>query len=257
VASWGAPRLIEDDDGAGLQAVFDESRLCEDDFFAQAEKARGLVVYSEPTSALGVAWGVRTFRRALREARVHRPLITYDWSRGWRGFFIVPDVKVPHLHRGRGRRLAHWLTRYSRAHPDHTLDIVAMSGGCYVALQALEHLPADVSVKRCILVAGAFSPEYDLSPALERVAERMYVYYSPGDWLTVGLGTCIFGCNDGVHGFAVGNRGPLLRDHPHYREKLVVRKYTWRWLKYGYIGDHPTARSRGFLAKEVLPALHP
>ncbi len=255
--SRSTPRLIEDDGGDGLVTVVDKSGQPEADFFAQAREAGGLVIYSEPTSALGVVWGVGACRRALREAGIERPLITYDWSRGWRGFFIVPDLKVPHRHRERGRRLAHWLTEYRHRHPDHTVDIVAMSGGCYVALQALEQLPDDLSVKRCIMVAGAFSPAYDLTPALARVEERMYVYYSPGDWLTVGLATLVFGCNDGVHAFAVGNRGPVMRDHPYYRERLVVRRWNWRWLKYGYLGDHPTSRSRGFLSKEVFPALRP
>jgi hypothetical protein len=245
------------DDAKGNRVRFDERRLSAEEFQEQADAAGGVVIYCEPTGALGIDWGRQEYHQAAMDAGLTRPMVSYDWSQGWRGFFVIPDVNVPELHRERGRRLARWITEYLHEHPDHTVDIVAMSGGCYVAVCALEELPRDVSVKRCILVTGTFSPGYDLSCALERVGERMYVYCSPGDWFILGVATCIFGCNDGVHGFAVGNRGPVLRDNPDYREKLVVRRYTWRWLKYGYIGEHMTARSRSFLANEVLPALQP
>jgi hypothetical protein len=128
---------------------------------------------------------------------------------------------------------------------------------CYVALCALEELPEDVSVRRVALVASAFSRGYDLTRALAHVDDVMYLYYSPVDILMSEPATLVLGCNDGVHAVTAGKWGPVQRDNDLYREKLVVRKYDWRWLKYGYLGTHLTSTAPGFLAREVLSPLAP
>jgi hypothetical protein len=128
---------------------------------------------------------------------------------------------------------------------------VGYSCGAFVALRAIELLPADVLVDATVFLAGAFDPDHDMTTALARVRGRIVNCSSKLDFLIVDAGTCLFGTTERTFGPSAGMVG--LR-HASARDPRVVQV---RWqpgmMTLGYFGGHFTAAASRFVAKYVTP----
>ncbi len=151
------------------------------------------------------------------------------------------------------------IAAHAAADPDSPIYLTAHSGGCALAVWALEKLPADVKVRTVLLIAPAISPGYDLSAALRHVDGKMYVFASTLDVVVLYTGTKLFGTMDGVKTASAGFAGfvqPSGAD-PLLYQKLVQLQYRHDWARYLDFGDHIGGMSRPFAHAVLAPLLDP
>jgi len=228
-----------------------------DDRFVSMERLEKGLVFSLDGVG-GFNWGTRWLRRGLEEAGVRQAIVIYDWSKGPGGMF-VGDLMDESRNRAVAQDLARTVSTYAAAMPHRPITLIGHSGGAAVVVWALEAMSERCRVERVILLAPALAPGYDLSPALKRVAGRMYVMYSPADVGLMAAGTTVFGTMDGKHSVSAGLTGFDLPDACADRSQyLKVRQVRWTLdlMRSGHLGGHmgwTTAQfARDFLAPILL-----
>ncbi len=112
-----------------------------------------------------------------------------------------PEGYIPNLiwlrrNRAKAAELARIIQCYQDQYPGRPVHIVANSGGAGPAIFAVEMLPPDRGIDGLVFLGGAISSTYDLRPALRRLHKGIYNFYSPRDWIVLGIGTCLFGTSD-------------------------------------------------------------
>lgn len=161
-----------------------------------------------------------------------------------------------HINR-KGTELAELIEEMQEADEFRTVQIVAKSGGCLVAVKAMELLPENV-VTRVILLSPSISPSYDLSPAM-KAAKEVNCFYSTFDRLILGLGTSIFGTSDGVRTVGAGCVGfinpPRRCKFPDQYKKLSQEKWEPHMLKQMHNGMHFGSSATPWLLHNVVPLL--
>ncbi len=178
----------------------------------------------------------------------------YFWTHGYlRPFQDLLDKE--HIER-KGEELAK-IIRSARDESNH-VQIIAKSGGCLVAVKALEQLDAD-ETSRVILMSPAISPHYDLSPALGAVSGKMICFHSQHDKVILGLGTKIFGTSDGVRTVSAGCVGfanpPNTSLNLDQYAKLEQHSWTPSMLKQLHTGLHSGNSSFPWILKHIVPIL--
>lgn len=190
----------------------------------------------------------------LRDGGVDARITAYDWTEH------DPGLDALHAYDRNQRQAAHiaeLLLDDAAADPAEPIILTSHSGGGAIAVWALEKLPAGVQVSECFLLAPALSPGYDLTAALRHVRGKMYVFWSRGDELILGLGCRVCGTMDGPKTDAAGKVGfhiPSGADAVEYK-KLDQRPYNPRWWVLGNFGNHIGPMSRAFAARILAPLL--
>jgi pimeloyl-ACP methyl ester carboxylesterase len=191
---------------------------------------------------------------ALHQGGIADQLDVYDWTCDDRGLGALRAYDRNHRE---AQRIADQIDARLHADPVGHVILTAVSGGTGIAVWALERLPNDVAVDNVILVAPAFSPDYDLTRALRHVRGKMYAFTSAGDIVMLGAGTRIFGTIDRKKTAAAGLVGlhpPPQADAVQYA-KLVEKRYTLAWLRFGNFGDHTGPMSVCFARDYLAPML--
>lgn len=195
----------------------------------------------------------RNMVRGLIEGGFGGETQIYDWTEGDPGMDALLGVK---RNRTEAQHVADEMAARLKADPNEKIFVTAHSGGCGIAVWALEDLPVGVMVQTVVLMSPALSPTYDLSAALKHVSGKLYVFSSTDDVLVLGTGTRLFGTIDGVKTDAAGRVGfeqPPAADGAQYA-KLVSMPYCPLWTRFGNYGDHIGGMTRGF-GKNVLAPL--
>ncbi len=183
-----------------------------------------------------------------------------DWTTGYWPLFLY-HLRTDERH----QTFAHWIAdkivSYQTQFPGRPVNVVGYSAGAVVAVEALKALPRGVSVDRALLLAGAISPLYDLTPALQHTRQGILSYYQTQDIVALWAGTTLAGTADGTHlpsAGAVGFWTPLganEADRQLYRDKLVQLPYSPRMALSGNLGGHFQAVGRKFVANWIAPEL--
>ena len=180
----------------------------------------------------------RAFLSALRDGGFDAEVHLCDWTVGRSHLAALQDEAA---NRTEAAKIAQMIEKQRRAEPARPIYLTSESAGAGVAVWALELLPAGVQVDGVILMAPAFSPDYDLSTALMHVRQKMLVYHSKLDWFTLGIGTSVFGTLDRRNTQAAGRVGfvrPPQADPVQYG-KLEQVPFRGRWMwQYGHDGGH-------------------
>ena len=199
-----------------------------------------------------LSWACRGLRDAGVDAKIH----VYDWSRP-----LLDPLKNLEDYEGnlqRAGEIAEQLATYRRAHPQASVDLVGYSGGGGLAVMVVEALPEDVRLRNVILVQPALSPGYDLTAALSRIDGKLVNFFSPYDWLILGLGTRVFGTMDRREVASAGKeRFDLARAvrEPTLRAKVEQRGWELRMIGDGHIGTHLSMLSYWWNRRYVAPYL--
>lgn len=196
----------------------------------------------------------RWWVEGLGEGGVADHLEVYDWTQ--------PNIWIPALrayahNRAEARVIANRIAAKLKADPEARIVLTAWSGGCQVAVWALEDLPDDVKIQSLLVVSPSITPNYDLTNALRHVRGSMFALTSPGDWFILGVGTSLFGTSNGVFTPAAGLVGfirPATADAREYK-KLHEMPYDSKWLRFGDIGDHTGAMGKTFAREILAPVL--
>jgi pimeloyl-ACP methyl ester carboxylesterase len=195
----------------------------------------------------------RRMLEGLRDGGVHANFVTYDWTENDPG---IHALQAYDRNRGEARKVAELIEIHAAADPDSPIYLTAHSGGCAVAIWALEQLPTNVKVRTLLMMAPALSPSYDLTSALRHVDGQAFAFTSVYDTVVLQTGTTLFGTMDGVQTAAAGFGGfvrPPAAD-PLVYQKLVQRKFDRDWEQYGDYGGHIGAMSHAF-ARAILAPL--
>jgi hypothetical protein len=204
----------------------------------------------------GPRWCDRRMLAGLRDGGVEANFVTYDWTEHDSGIDALQAYARNHRE---AMKIAGLISAHAAADPDSPIYLTAHSGGCALAVWALENLPASVKVQTVLLIAPALSPGYDLTAALRHVEGKMFVFSSTLDVVVLYSGTKLFGTMDGLHGAAAGYAGfvqPPGADPVAYR-KLVQFQYRKDWARYFDFGDHIGGMSRPFAKAVLAPLLDP
>jgi len=178
----------------------------------------------------------------------------------WQSLTVYDQVALER-NRAKAAELADLVKRQKRRHPDVPVNIIALSAGTGIATFALERLPEDVKVHAVVFLSSSLSSRYDLTRALKRVEDGLYVFHSRDDEV-LAYGTRIAGTVDrrdpaqgvaGLHGF----RLPRTRDESVASQyaKLHNVRHRAEFSAAGYVGGHTDATSREFIARHVAPLL--
>ncbi len=174
-----------------------------------------------------------------------------------------PEGYVPNLiwlnrNRAKAAELAQLIVTYQDQYPGRPVNIVANSGGAGPAIFAVEMLPPDRAIDGLVFLGGAISSCYDLRPALRRLRNGIFNFYSRRDWIVLGIGTTLFGTSDRKPhlscGF-VGFKRPEQLADPEY---LYARLYQVKWQPSliddcGHWGTHGFSASEEFVRRHVAP----
>jgi len=103
----------------------------------------------------------------------------FKWNTG---LGVVADQDAPvEYKRQKAAELAQQIQQYTREHPGAPVTLMGLSAGTAVAVFTLEALPVSCPVNNVILLGASISSRYDLTQALQRVSNRMYVFTSEKD----------------------------------------------------------------------------
>jgi len=194
----------------------------------------------------------RSLIAGLKAGGVDAEVRVYDWVDGHPG---IPTLHDYQHNRAQAALVAKVIAARVAAYPRERIVVTSHSGGGAMAVWALEDLPPGVQVDDVLLLATALSPGYDLSAALRHVRGHVYVFWSTGDELILGIGCRICGTMDGKSTDAAGRVGfiqPPAADVEQYR-KLDQHPYSpdWAWL--GNFGDHVGPMAAPFAKKILAP----
>jgi hypothetical protein len=200
-----------------------------------------------------------SMRRLARSGRLPCAVDSIVWGHGF-GLWHADLTDVANHDRQAGR-VAEMVRQFRRDHAAEPIFLVGKSGGCGVAVRALEQLDTDL-VERAVLIAPALSPAYDLTAALRAVRHEAVVFWSPLDLVILGAGTWLFGTIDRVRSVGAGLVGFAVpgRDEPESertRQYAKLRQVRWgpRMVALGHLGGHFGADQPWFLLRWVVPLL--
>lgn len=125
-----------------------------------------------------VSWA-REFERGLRAADTKFDFENFAWQTGL-GASADQAASVEYKRR-KAQDLASRITAFHAGHPNVPIHLAGLSAGTAVVLYTLEALPDSCRVESVILVGSSVSAKYDLTRALQRVRDRMYVFTSQKD----------------------------------------------------------------------------
>jgi pimeloyl-ACP methyl ester carboxylesterase len=190
----------------------------------------------------------------LRFGGIGANIVLYDWTAEQPGIHALQAYEQNH---DQAQKIAELLAAHASADPNSKIYLTAHSGGCALAVWALEKLPPNVKVQTVLLLAPALSPEYDLSNALRHVNDKMIVLSSKLDTIVLFTGTKLFGTMDGVRTPAAGFSGfvrPPGADSLEY-SKLHQYPYRYSWQSYGDYGEHIGATAPLFAQWVLAPLM--
>jgi pimeloyl-ACP methyl ester carboxylesterase len=195
-----------------------------------------------------------SLRNGLRDGGVAARVQTFGW--GMPGPLFALNFNSKTIHDAAEQRFARRLSEIAQKNPGAPIVILAHSAGCGVTLGALLRLKDETRVERVVLLHPSLSPQYDLSPSLLRINQKLTVFHSNRDTTFLQWRTSNFGTYDSVRTIAAGNSGfDLSGLSIELRKKVVQVPYEYRFEGLGNDGGHFAVTSRRFIAEIVAPLL--
>jgi pimeloyl-ACP methyl ester carboxylesterase len=189
--------------------------------------------------------------QGLRDAGYKGTFNTYGWS---------ALLGAPHDHfvtahsKGVARGLARRIEKLRRSDPQGQIDVMGLSAGTAVVLNALEELPAGIEVNNVVLFSPSVSSEHDLSKAMQHVRRNLYATCSPHDAILATLAVNA----DGEPGPPAGRVGLRLPRQPAAATESAYRRVInlpWEpaYLAFDWNGAHTGVTNRKMVAGVIAP----
>lgn len=184
-----------------------------------------------------------------------------SWETG-KGLVKDQDASVAYK-RSRAQEGAASIGNYQKDHPGAPVGLLGFSAGTAEAIFALEVLPETAPVDHVVLLGTSISRDYDMTEALKRVKNKLYIYTSTHDHM---LGTLmpLSGTADrkfhdpgaGIKGFVLP-AGASAATRRLYAEKIVTIPYSkeFRKDKDKDKGHHFDNVKKEFIRDHVAPLL--
>lgn len=201
-------------------------------------------------------WG-RDVRGGLELAGFDGCFEEYSWQTGL-GAAADQGMSVAHK-RAKAADLAERILQHMDAYPNGSVSVLGLSAGTAVAVYTLEALPIDRPVDNVVLLSSSLSADYDLSSALRRVRNGVYVFTSERDavlrFLVPVSGTADRRyCGDrvaGLRGFRMPTEERVEVREPH--DKLTHIAWRAEFTRSGHYGGHTDVVKPSFVKDYVAP----
>ena len=224
----------------------------------EVQMQRGYVFYCDGSGGGGVlrnyAAGVR---RGLRNAGYEGAGEMFNWHTGL-GVAADHTSSVKYK-RKRAAKLAKGIQEYKAKHPEAPVTIMGLSAGTAIVVYALEALPEGYQVDGVFLLSASVSANYDLTKALRRVKNRMYVFTSTKDGVLRNL-VPMFGTADREGGSATtaGQRGFRIPANASDDTQVLYAKvahvhWSHEMQKAGHRGGHTDVVNARFVQEYIAP----
>ncbi len=177
-------------------------------------------------------------------------IVNFGWNAGVPLLRVAKNLASPAHHESAAARLAALIRARLAGGAGRPVQVVAISGGCWVVVKALEQLSLAESVDAVVFLHPAFSRRADLSAAAARCRGAMHLLRSPLDFVMLGFFTTVLGAADRRFGPCAGFLGPIA-------PPANVRSMAWRppWTRLGHLGGHCTAVVPAFTRAYIAPLL--
>jgi pimeloyl-ACP methyl ester carboxylesterase len=203
-------------------------------------------------------WGTGV-QEGLKKADYRGDFEVFAWNTGL-GVALDQGSSVEYK-RGKAAELAGRIKKYLDAHADQRVNLIGLSAGTAVAVFTLEALPEDHPVDNVVLLGSSVASHYDLTTALRRVRNRVYVFTSEKD-AVLGVAVSVAGtadrqfcgaCSAGLKGFHL----PAKADRPTKALYSKVENIAWmpEFAKARNYGGHTDAVNALFVRDYVAPLL--
>jgi pimeloyl-ACP methyl ester carboxylesterase len=198
-------------------------------------------------------------RKGMLDAGHNGAAEIFRWNTGL-GVVADQDASVDYK-RGKASECAQSIQRYTREHPGAPVTLIGLSAGTAVTVFVLEALPPSGPVEDVILCGASISADYDLTRALQRVRNRMYVFTSEKDGVLAFL-VPMAGTADrragsvpsaGLRGFQMPARASA-ETRAQYAKVAYIQ---WRpeFTQYGDFGGHTDALKAPFVQHHMAPLI--
>jgi hypothetical protein len=182
-----------------------------------------------------------------------------SWETG-RGLIADQNASVAYKREKAGEGAAK-IRAYQKEHPGKPVDLLGFSAGTAEAIFALEVLPEAAPVENVVLLGTSISHDYDLTEALKRVNNKLYIFTSTHDRM---LGTLmpLSGTADrkfddpgaGIKGFVLP-AGASAATRKLYADKIVTIPYSKEFRKDQDKGRHFDNVKKEFIRDHVAPLI--
>jgi pimeloyl-ACP methyl ester carboxylesterase len=222
----------------------------------------GIVYYLDGAGggAIVTDWG-RGVRKGLKMGGFKGEFVEYKWQTHL-GVLADQDSSVEYK-RDKAVKLATMIAEYAQTHPGEPINIIGLSAGTAVAVYTLEALPKWCTVDVVILLGSSLDAQYNMTKALERVEDDLYVFTSSKDGV-LGMLVPMTGTADreyagrgvaGIKGFIMP-RNLDVQARASY-SKIVNVRWQQGFAKTGNFGGHTGGTHPRFVAEYLTPLLIP
>lgn len=180
-----------------------------------------------------------------------------SWETG-KGLIKDQDASVAYK-RSKANAAASSIQDYQKKYPNAPVGLLGFSAGTAEAIFALEVLPETAPVDHVVLLGTSISRDYDMTEALKRVKNQLYIFTSTHDRMLGTLmplsGTADRKFNDpgaGIKGFVLP-AGASAATRKLYAEKIVTIPYSEDFRKDKNQGHHFDNVKKEFIRDEVAP----
>jgi pimeloyl-ACP methyl ester carboxylesterase len=175
---------------------------------------------------------------------------------------LMADQKASvEFKRDQAKKSAASLRRYMEQYPGRPVALLGFSAGTAEAIFALESLPEDLPVDRVVLLGASISRDYDMTEALKRIKDRLYIVTSTHDhMLSIAMplsGTADRKFHDpgaGIKGFALPTNASEETKRL-YAQKIATIPYAKDFRKDSDEGHHFDNVKKEFIRDHVAPLL--
>jgi pimeloyl-ACP methyl ester carboxylesterase len=220
--------------------------------------ARGLVVVLPGIEGRGVlGWNIC---QGIKDAGFPGAVFLWDWTTGLWPLLLL-HLRAGRWNRRKAAAFAQVIVAYQDNYPGRPIYLVGHSGGAAVAAWVMEALPAGRVVSGAVMLGAAASPSFPLAPALKKVQQHVWHFWSPLDLPLLGVGSVIFGTADGRHVISAGLCGFCVPQDAAasaaklYRTRLRQCRYHPGMVRQFHLGGHFGWANRVFVAEVVAPLL--
>ena len=239
----------------GLTAL---SAGCSQTMPDRAERmTRGYVYYLDGAGGGGVVNWAGGVRQGLLDAGYNGAGEVFKWNTG---LGVVPDQEASvEYKRSKAAECARSIQQYIKEHPGAPVTLMGLSAGTAVTVFVLEALPPTCPVENVILLGASVSSDYDLTRALQRVRNRMYVFTSEKDGVLAFL-VPMAGTADRTIAPSAGLRGFQMPSRPSAETRAQYAKVAhihWQseFAKAGDFGGHTDTVKAPFVQQYIAPLI--
>jgi pimeloyl-ACP methyl ester carboxylesterase len=182
----------------------------------------------------------------------------FKWNTGL-GVLADQDSTVEYK-RSKAAECARSIETYVHDHPGAPVTLMGLSAGTAVTVFTLEALPTSCPVENVILLGASIASDYDLTRALQRVRNRMYVFTSGNDavlaFLVPMAGTADRqqgAASAGLNGFQTPAR-PSAATRTQYAKVANIR-WNPAFEKAGNFGGHTDTVKAPFVQQYIAPLI--